>query len=29
MRAVQIVKLLGARVLGPAEAREKLGLKAR
>ena len=28
-RAVQIVKLLGARVLGPAEAREKLGLKAR
>ncbi len=28
-RAVQIVELLGARVLGPDEAREKLGLKPR
>jgi uncharacterized protein (DUF849 family) len=26
-KAVKIIETLGARVLGPAEAREKLGLK--
>jgi uncharacterized protein (DUF849 family) len=28
-KAIEIVELMGARVLGPAEARDKLGLRAR
>jgi uncharacterized protein (DUF849 family) len=28
-RAIEIIRLMGARVLSPAEARKKIGLKAR